>query len=170
MYNYLDCMPQNEWEIFINNIIRRYAISVKINRLSVDDLQQEAWISILRACENFDVQRGIKFSTLAFLYIKRDLEKHIKKNCKHSAVQNIDDIDIPQYSNTIEHEDSIRHIMNKWDEEEKRLLMFRHVHGLSYNDIGKKESKSHTWAMNKLSKAYKKAESILNEDNLCNRM
>ena len=59
MYNYLDCMPQNEWEIFINNIIRRYAISVKINRLSIDDLQQEAWISILRACENFDVQRGL---------------------------------------------------------------------------------------------------------------
>ncbi len=170
MYNYLDAMPQNEWEIFINNIIRRYMASIKIHRLSVDDLQQEAWISILRASENFDITRGNKFSTLAFIYIKRDLEKYIRKHGKYSAVQNIDEVDIPKTSNNIEYEDSIRHMMKKWDTEEKRLLKLRHVDGLSYNDIGRKENKSHTWAMNKLEKAYSKAGSILNEDDICYRM
>lgn len=58
-------------------IARRYANSSRIGNLSFDDLIQEGMIGLIRAVEKFDTERGYKFSTYAYWWIRQSITRAI---------------------------------------------------------------------------------------------
>lgn len=72
-------------ELFIKHNLRLVVMIARqyISRcrtLSFEDLIQEGNIGLLRAVEDFDPERGIKFSTYAFLWIRQRIRRVIAEN------------------------------------------------------------------------------------------
>jgi RNA polymerase primary sigma factor len=58
-------------------IARKYSKSVRIGTLSFDDLIQEGMTGLIRAVEKFDTERGYKFSTYAYWWIRQGITRAI---------------------------------------------------------------------------------------------
>lgn len=58
-------------------IARKYAGSVRIGNLNFDDLIQEGMLGLIRAVEKFDTERGYKFSTYAYWWIRQSITRAI---------------------------------------------------------------------------------------------
>lgn len=54
-------------------LVYRVALRYRGRGLDLDDLAQEGWIGLMRACALFDPARGHQFSTFAWLWVRRSI-------------------------------------------------------------------------------------------------
>jgi RNA polymerase primary sigma factor len=66
-------------------IARRYSNSSRIGNLSFDDLIQEGMFGLMRAVEKFDPERGYKFSTYAYWWIRQSITRAI--DCTANSIR-----------------------------------------------------------------------------------
>ncbi len=66
-------------------IARRYSRSVRIGSMTFDDLIQEGMFGLVRAVEKFDPERGYKFSTYAYWWIRQSITRAI--DCTANSIR-----------------------------------------------------------------------------------
>lgn len=72
-------IPKNEWDAIILSIIKPFMpLCNADNLITVEDLQQESWIGLLRAAEKYNAG-GAKFTTFAYSYIRGYVLRYITK-------------------------------------------------------------------------------------------
>lgn len=154
--NPLDELGQDEWDKFIFNIIKPYMFICYANsHLSVEDLQQEAWHSLLRVCEVYDPQKG-KLTTFAYKTIKGNVLRYIKKQTKLSLVNFEDEISVSDphdEEQTIEDRDVYEMIFNKLsDQEHAGLLVDKYIYDMPLRELATKYGVSHQTIKNRLTR------------------
>ena len=99
----------NKYKSMILIILKDFKKKYKIVGVEITDLYQEGLIGLLNAINNFKEQKDIKFSTFAFLCIKRKIltavknanrKKHSILNESYSLDYKQDD-DIRSFDNTL---------------------------------------------------------------------
>ena len=81
--NPLDALPQNEWDRLIVSILKPFLSFCKNDTLiTKEDLQQEAWIGLLAACEKYDARKA-KLVTYAYWYIRGHLMRYVAQKTKN---------------------------------------------------------------------------------------
>ena len=58
-------------------IARRYANSARAGTLAFDDLIQDGMVGLMRAVDGFDHERGYKFSTYAYWWVRQSITRGI---------------------------------------------------------------------------------------------
>lgn len=97
-----------------------------------EDLVQEGKIALIRAIEDFDVNRGTNFFTIASWYLSNHFKKFLKNNFKEIACENIeqfikDCVKSPQdYYEKIEKEKLIKQAILSLPKMEKYVLVMRY--------------------------------------------
>lgn len=82
--NLLNQLSKTEWDLFIIKILNRYRWFWRMNHeMGFEDLQQEAWLSLLQACSNFKPEKKTKFTTFAYIYINLRLLRTIREKTKN---------------------------------------------------------------------------------------
>lgn len=146
--NPLNDLPQNEWDALINSILKPfYSLCKKDALLTPEDLQQEAWLGLLAACENYDPQKG-KFITFGYTYIRGHVMRFVaqKTMTKPSQLEITEEnIDSSFYhEDTAEREDIMKTIMGKISDQEHAFLLEEHfVRGKSLRQIARERNVSH---------------------------
>jgi len=83
----LSTLQQNEWDAFILSILKPfYTLCKKDVLVNLEDLQQEAWIGLLAACDRYDPGRA-KFTTYAYHYIRGHIMRYVAKKTKDKPTQ-----------------------------------------------------------------------------------
>lgn len=81
--NTLDSIPQNEWDRLIYSILKPFYSFCKNDALiTPEDLNQEAWIGLLAACDRYDPTKA-KFVTYAYHYIRGHIMRYISKKTQN---------------------------------------------------------------------------------------
>jgi RNA polymerase sigma factor (sigma-70 family) len=104
---------------------------------STSDLEQEAWLAFLKAKKGFDVNRGVKFITYAYVYIQRELLKFIKKQTKLTTSSSLDDhcfIVQDDGEEKLSNVDMLDHLKGMLTEQENLILQEKFA-GKTYKDI-----------------------------------
>lgn len=143
----LKSLPQSEWDALISSILRPFLVYSKTDPLiTFDDLQQEAWVALLNAAENYDPTKA-KFTTYAYYYIRGRILRYILEKTRLSP-QRIDaePVDVePGYIdpsfNDIEMMKSILGAVA--DEPYANLLIEHYVNDKSFRTIAKECGLSH---------------------------
>lgn len=153
--NHLDQLEQYEWDKLINSIIKPYIfICYSVPHISVEDLQQEAWYGLLRACETYDESRG-KLSTYAYKFILGSVRQYVGKHTK-IKLSNIDNeliiADKHNAENEVDGNELYDLILEKSGSElSANMLIDRFVNEMSLREMAKKYNISHQMIKNKLS-------------------
>lgn len=146
--NPLDELQQNEWDALIISILKPfYSLCKKDALVTPEDLQQEAWIGLLAACERYDARKA-KFVTFAYHYIRGHVMRYIAKRTKNKPTQLDEDpilLDERQYEESgYERRDIMQTIMsNVSDQEHADLLTEHFVLDKSFRQIAKDHGVSH---------------------------
>lgn len=155
--NPIDDLPQNEWDALILSILRPFIpLCSKDALISIEDLQQEAWIALLAASKRFD-PRLAKFSTYAYHYIRGHVMRYVRKKTNNKPTQVSDDpIDVDNRGYTddhIERNDFMSTIMDSVsDQEHANLLVEHYVYGLSFRKMAKNHGVSHETIASRVNK------------------
>ena len=155
--NPINDLPQNEWDALILSILKPFvSLCSKDALVSVEDLQQEAWIALLAASQRFD-PRLAKFTTYAYHYIRGHVMRYIRKKTSNKPTQVIDDpIDVDERGYTddhIERDDCMSVIMsNVSDQQHAELLVEHFVYGLSFRKMAKNHGVSHETIASRVNK------------------
>lgn len=145
--NPLNCLPQSEWDALIGSILRPFLVYVKNDPLiEKSDLEQEAWIALLKAAQNYDSTKS-KFTTYAYYYIRGRMLRYILEKTRLSP-QRLDadpaDIEKGYLDNTLEDTEMMRTIMEAIEGEEHADFLVEHfVKGKSFRKIAKECGMSH---------------------------
>lgn len=67
-----------EYENLVHHCSNRLKVYAKKSGFSYDDVVQEGFIGLLRAFENFDESRGLKFMTIAYQYVNGFIQNAIR--------------------------------------------------------------------------------------------
>lgn len=146
--NPLDELKQNEWDALIISILKPfYSLCKKDALVTPEDLQQEAWIGLLAACERYDARKA-KFVTFAYHYIRGHVMRYIAKRTKNKPLQIDEDpilLDERRYEDSgLERRDLMQTIMaNVADQEHADLLTEHFVNDKSFRQIAKERGVSH---------------------------
>lgn len=146
--NPLEELKQNEWDALIISILKPFfSLCKKDVLVSPEDLQQEAWIGLLAACERYDARKA-KFVTYAYHYIRGHVMRYIAKKTKNKPVQIDEDpilVDERQYEeNNSEQRDLMETVIaNISDQEHADLLIEHFVKEKSFRQIAKERGVSH---------------------------
>lgn len=168
--NPIDSIPQNEWDAIILSIIKPLLpLCSRDTLITVEDLQQEAWIGLLLACDRYDANRA-KFTTFAYCYIRGHVLRYITKVTRHKPVQVDEDatvLDDREYEDTTaEYKDFIQTIFDLLgDQEHIELLKEHFVHGKSFRQIAKDSGVTHVAVANRVNKMLDLLEKRLNHEN-----
>lgn len=170
----IDILPNNEWDALIISILKpMYCLCSKDQLVTPEDLQQEAWIGLLRAAERYDPGKA-KFTTFAYSYIRGHVMRYIAKRTINKPVQvDIDDDDNKEsiYSASYvdtkpEKNDLIRMILDKVSGEKHIDLLVEHfVYDKSYRKIAKERGVSHETIAIRINKLLDILEMRLNHEN-----
>lgn len=168
--NPLDSIPQNEWDAIILSIIKPLLpLCARDTLITVEDLQQEAWIGLLRACDKFDANRA-KFTTFAYSYIRGHIMRYIAKSTLNKPNQVDEDavlLDDREYEDdTADRQDLISTIFDKVSNEEHVELLYAHfINGKSFRQIARETNVSHVAIANRVNKLLDTLEKRLSHEN-----
>jgi RNA polymerase sigma factor (sigma-70 family) len=168
--NPLNELEQNEWDALIISILKPfYSLCKKDALVTPEDLQQEAWIGLLAACERYDPNKA-KFVTYAYHYIRGHVMRYVAKRTKNKPVQIDEDpvlIDEREYEETnYEKHDLMNTIMgNVSDQEHANLLIEHFVLEKSFRQIAKEHGVSHEAIATRIHKLLDLLEIRLNHGN-----
>ena len=168
--NPLNELAQNEWDALIISILKPfYSLCKKDALVTPEDLQQEAWIGLLAACERYDARKA-KFITFAYHYIRGHVMRYIAKRTKNKPTQLDEDptlIDEREYEeNGYEQRDIMDTIMDSVSDQEHAALLIDHfVHNQSFRQIAKKHGVSHEAIASRIHKLLDLLEIRLNHEN-----
>jgi len=163
--NLIDLIKRNDENAFkelleqftkmIHAIIKEYDLDYGDYQVSKDDLYQEATIALYEAAINFDQSKDNKFSTFAFMVIKRRVARFYKRyrSDYEMASCSIDMIELQDHNlifksnavndNPIEYHkrldfiEALRNDNSKITSEDKTILIMR-MNNYSYSEIAKK--------------------------------
>ena len=168
--NPLDSLPQNEWDSLIISILKPFYYLCKKDALvSPEDLQQEAWIGLLAACEHYDPNKG-KFVTFAYHYIRGHVMRYVSKKTMNKPTQIQEDPilidDRIYYDSAAEKTDMMNTIMEKAsDQEYAYLLIERYVQGRSLRQMAKDHGVSYETIAIRINKMLELLDIRLNHEN-----
>jgi len=173
--NPLETLTVDEWDSLIFSIVKRYfAITRKNPSVDVDDLKQEAWHALMRACNNHDPEKaaksGVKFSTYAYAYIDGQLRRYVSNACKVPANVDIDNISVIDDTYDLEDEIQRDELACKIfelakDEKHAELLVEHFVKGKTYRQIARELGVSHNLINLRIHAVLKKVQEELYDDN-----
>lgn len=151
----IETLPPQEWDALIGEVLKRYRHLCGDDALiDNEDLQQEAWIALLKASQDYDPNKRTKFTTFAYDRIRYHLCGYITKRLENKPTQiaedpfdYIDQCDIKKTSyrdQSIEQRDLVRTIFGAIaDEQHAHLLQEHFVRGLSYRKLATMYQCSH---------------------------
>jgi len=168
--NPLESLPQNEWDALILSILKPLLpLCSKDALISVEDLQQEAWIGLLAACDRYDPKRA-KFVTYAYHYIRGHVLRYILKKTRNKPNQIEEDpvvVDDRGYEDdSLERQDLMSTILDKIaDEEHSDLIIQHYVNGKSFRSLAKERGVSHETIATRVNKLLGLLEKRLKHEN-----
>jgi RNA polymerase sigma factor (sigma-70 family) len=173
--NPLTSLTVDEWDALIISIVKRYfSIARRNSNVDVDDLKQEAWHALMRACKNHDPEKaaksGVKFSTYAYAYIDGQLRRYISNSFKAPTNIDIDSIVIEDEDYCLE-DDAIKdelasRIFTLAEGVKNAELLVEHfVHGKTYRQIAKELGVSHNLIYLRIHAVLNKIQEELYDDN-----
>jgi len=166
----LDTLPKNEWDALIIHILKPfYHLCRKDVLVDPEDLQQEAWIALLCACERYDPTRA-KFVTFAYHYIRGRVMRYILQKTNNKLNQLSEDaIFLNEKSfveNNVESNDFMKTMLGTVENEPFNDLLIEHfVKNKSYRTIGKEQGLSHEIIRKRLNTLVSLIEMRLQNDN-----
>lgn len=147
--NPLNSLEQNEWDALILSIVSPFFCfcSYSDTLITVEDLQQEAWISLLIAAEKYDPTKA-KFITYAYHYISGHIKRYISNRLKNKPYQiDIDSADVNEgeyIDDSTELKDVMSIILEKIsDEKHANILIEHYIKNKSIRQIAKEHGVSH---------------------------
>ncbi len=168
--NPLDSLPQNEWDALILSILTPLLPLCNIDALiTTEDLQQEAWIGLLAACDRYDARKA-KFVTYAYHYIRGHCMRYILKKTRNKPTQvNADPVDVDPrgyYDHKVERQDMMATILTKVKDEKHADLLVEHfVNNKSFRFIAKERGVSHETIAMRVNKLLDMLHIRLNHEN-----
>ena len=171
----LNCIPKNEWDALIFSILKPFfKICLRDTLITREDLQQEAWISLLIACERYDSRKG-KFTTFAYSYIRGRVMRYISKITLNKPQQHNMDGDVvydatstEQIYNdlTVERQDFMATVFDLVADQKHTELLHEHfVRGKSFRQIARETGTSHVSVANRVNKLLDTLETRLTNEN-----
>ncbi len=151
----LDSIPQNEWDAMILSILTPLLpLCSRDVLITIDDLQQEAWIGLLAAVDRYDPKKA-KFTTFAYHYIRGHVMRYILKRTRHKPNQiDVDatEIDDREYIDVaVERHDLLSTITTKVSDQRYAHLLTQHfVHNKSFRALAKEHGVSHGTIANRI--------------------
>lgn len=122
-----------------------------------EELEQEGFIALLKAVENFNIEKGYSFSTYAISYIKSITRYRLDYNTNTSldeSLKSIEDENITRLDlledekadvfKECENKDIISNIKTLLKDEEIELIKLAYIYDLSYREIEKRIGVSKT--------------------------
>lgn len=168
--NPLDCIPPNEWDAIILSIIKPLLpLCARDTLITVQDLQQEAWIGLLRACDKYDPNRA-KFTTFAYSYIRGHIMRYIAKSTRNKPNQIDEDAvlldDREVHDTAAEKNDVVTTVFELVaDQKHADLLREHFINGKSFRQIAKETDVSHVAVANRVNKLLDLLETRLSHEN-----
>lgn len=144
-----------EYTRMIHSIVNSYSLEYGDYRISKDDLLQEAYIGLYDACIAFNKNKETKFSTFAYMVIKRRMLRFYRKYMGSyvNEVYSIDNVELLDHYKEIEnanvnenpvhyhYQNEIEELVkkpNKRISDEDRQILLMRINNYSYNEIAKK--------------------------------
>ena len=166
----LNSVPKNEWDAIILSILTPlFPLCSRDALITPDDLQQEAWIGLLAACERYDARKA-RFTTYAYHYIRGHVMRYILRATRHKPHQ-IDedarDLDNREYIETsMEKRDTMKTILEKISDQQHAHLLVQHfIHGKSFRGLAKEYGVSHETIATRVNRLLDLLEIRLNHEN-----
>ena len=163
--NLIETLSIDEWDRIVLSIVKRYfALSHVNHMIDIEDLKQEAWHALMRACKNHDPEKAavtnVKFSTYAYAYIDGQIRRYIVVHCdlnsrtKHGSPQfdqdDLFDQIVADPNNDLCTDDELakEELGSKLfelakDEKHYSILVRHFVDGKTYREIGKELGVTH---------------------------
>lgn len=144
----------SNYEKMIYKIIHSFRLSQGDYRISMDELFQEGTIALYEACKSYNKRTDCKFSTFAFLVIKRRINKVIFSNLRiyRSECMSIDKDDHFQnsfafeakyvednpvsYQNKLQNQDELDSILKNLNDFDRKLVRLR-LEDVPYAEISR---------------------------------
>lgn len=168
--NPLDHLEKNDWDAIIVSILKPfYSLCKKDVLVTPEDLQQEAWIALLAACDRYDPLKG-KLVTFAYHYIRGHVMRYIAKRTTNKPTQIEEDpvlLDPREYhDNSLERQDMMDTILDKVSDQDHANLITEHfVLNKSLRQIAREQGVSHEAVSNRLHKILDVLEIRLKHEN-----
>lgn len=170
----IETLEQHEWDAIIGTIVKRYHHLCGDDALiSSEDLQQEAWIALLKAAKDYDPanERGAKLSTFAHQRIVYHLCGYITKKIGNKPTQVAEDpFDYTEgkvyVDETVEESDLVKTIFAAVEDEPYAHLLREHfIEELSYRKLAERHGCSHETIGTRINKLLGLLEKRLSKDN-----
>jgi len=151
----LDSVPQNEWDAIILSILTPLLpLCSRDVLITVEDLQQEAWIGLLAAVDRYDAKKA-KFTTFAYHYIRGHVMRYILKRTRNKPNQiDVDatELDDREHNDTsVERRDMMATIIAKVSDQSYVNLLVEHfVHNKSFRALAREHGVSHGTIANRI--------------------
>lgn len=167
--DYLACEELiSNYRQMIYSIINDYDLEYGDFKISSDDLYQEGLIGIYDACLAYEEGKDVKFSTFAYLVIKRrvnrcyrnQLKNYVNECCSIDCIENKDkriEFQVNTVSdNTLAYnQESLEKKMRRLSDFDRQIVMMR-MESMSYLEIAKKLDVNKKRIDNRLYKLKKK--------------
>lgn len=166
----LDCIPKNEWDALILSILKPlFPLCARDTLITPEDLQQEAWISLLIACERYDSTKA-SFVTFAWHYIRGRVMRYIAKATRHKPNQIDADAtymdDRTHEEDIAERQDFMTTVFHLVSNEKHVNLLHEHfINGKSFRQIARETGISHGSIASRVNKLLDTLGTRLNHEN-----
>lgn len=176
----LETLTTDEWDALIISIVKRYFALTRFNSaIDVDDLKQEAWHALMRACQNHDPNKaaksGVKFSTYAYAYIDGQLRRYVSTHCRltdYCKTDSEDFMGFPAVEDGVDLEDKLADAelagkIFKLAKGEKHydILIQHFVNGKTYRQIAAELGVTHALIGQRIHAMLEKIQEQLSDDN-----
>lgn len=147
----LKSVPDQEWRALIYTIIAPYFYMCRsIPTLEQDDLEQEAWLQLMRACDDYveDKGKNCKFTSFAYTYIRNGVSAFVRAQTYRSKRQIHGNKLGENFFDTIEDKindeassdsnDFVGLLMEMMSPAQAEIFNMRFIKGLTYREIANK--------------------------------
>ena len=139
--------------------------------VTIDDLRQEAWMGLLKACESYDPNRSNKFITFAYVYIRGYVLRFIfkaKKDKPYRTCEDPEELEHNSYEDhSAEHNDLVLAITKAASDQKHAYLLEEYfMKGKSLRQIAKEMNISHGLVSIRLNKLLTVLQLRLNNENI----
>jgi len=178
----LEALSVDQWDALIISIVKRYYASAHKNHIiDIDDLKQEAWTALMRACKNYDPEKAaisnVKFSTYAYAYIEGQLLRYMSNAFKAPSSMDITDMPVKYESQLVDQTTVDTEEKRMWSdfaltifdmakhEKHYNILTDHFVHGKTYREIAKELGVTHALIGQRIHAMLERAQEELSDDN-----